>query len=58
MIHVPTLPPGCGSWVVIDREDGFPVFEVFSKEIAKKVDPSRFVLKTASDYLASLNRHD
>jgi hypothetical protein len=58
------LPHNCNSWVLVQRETGLPVTELFSKRNADKLaatlatEPDaarRYELLTAADYLVRFN---
>lgn len=55
-IHIPDLEPYCGSWVVSRIESGEVVGEFYDRWIVEMIDPERFFVETAAQYLVRLNR--
>jgi hypothetical protein len=51
----PTLPPGCGSWIVVRKGTLEAVYETWSRSVAEKVDAERYTVLTALDYLQRFN---
>lgn len=52
---VPDLEPFCGSWIVVNRETGLPVIEIFSRCIAEKINFQRYEVFTAYQWLVKFN---
>lgn len=44
------------SWVVVSRATGKAVLETYSRDVARKVDTSRYEVLPVLIYLARLNR--
>lgn len=53
--HVPDLEPHCGSWVIVTRDTGAPVFETYSRAVCERVNAASYEVLTALDYLQRLN---
>ena len=51
----PTLPPGCGSWIVVRKGTLEAVYETWSRSVAEKVNAERYTVLTALDYLQRFN---
>lgn len=56
MANVPELPHHCNSWIVVNRETGDAVAELWSRELAEKVNAAKYEVKTAAEHLGGLNR--
>lgn len=54
-MSAPGLPHGCGSWIVTRRDTGEAVAELWTRGAADKVNPERYQVHTALDYLVSIN---
>lgn len=52
---IPNLEPGCGSWIIVSRATGQPVYETFHRRIAEAVNQDRFEVLTALQWLGRLN---
>jgi hypothetical protein len=52
---VPDLEPHCGSWVVVNRETGRAVCEVFSRVFVESINQDRYLILTAAQWLARFN---
>jgi len=52
---VPSLPQGCGSWIVVRKGTLDAVYETWSRSVAEKVNADRFQVLTALDYLQRFN---
>lgn len=55
MAAIPELEPHCGSWVVISRETGQPIFETFNRATARAVNQARYEVLTAAQWLGRFN---
>ena len=44
-----------GSWIVIDRNTGLPVYETFNQAIAAKINEARYEVLTALQWLQRFN---
>lgn len=53
---IPNLERHCGSWIVVCRATGTPVFETFSRATAERVNQSRYEVLTAAQWLTRFNR--
>lgn len=53
--RVPPLGPRENSWIITDRETGEAVFETTQQSVAEKVNQDRYEVRTAGDYLGSIN---
>ncbi len=51
----PSLPQGCGSWIVVRKGTLDAVYETWSRSVAKKVNAERYQVLTALDYLQRFN---
>ncbi len=54
-MNVPTLPHGCGSWIIIRKGTFEAVYETWSQSVAEKINGERYTILTALDYLQRLN---
>ena len=54
---VPELEPHCGSWIVVSRDSGAPVFETFTRSMAERVNQTKYEVLTAAQWLGRLNTH-
>lgn len=54
-MNVPTLPHGCGSWIVVRKGTLDAVYETWSQSVAEKVNADRYTVLTALDYLQRFN---
>ena len=52
---VPSLPHGCGSWIVVRKGTRDAVYETWSRSVAEKVNAERYQVLTALDYLQRFN---
>jgi len=52
---VPELEPHCGSWIVVSRDSGTPVFETFTRSVAERVNQTKYEVLTAAQWLGRLN---
>ena len=52
---VPSLPHGCGSWIVVRKGTLDAVYETWSRSAAEKVNAERYQVLTALDYLQRFN---
>jgi len=48
---IPSLPHGCGSWIVVRKGTLEAVYETWSRSVAEKVNADRYQVLTALDYL-------
>ena len=55
MGNVPELEHVSGSWVIVNKETGEGVCEIFSRAIVEKINFDKYEAKTALVYLSSLN---
>lgn len=53
---VPDLEPHCGSWIVVDRTTGEPVFETFSRSVAESVNGAAYEVLTTAQWLGRINQ--
>lgn len=53
---VPELESFCGSWVVVSRETGEPVFETYSQETAEKINQEKYEVLTSYQWLIRFNK--
>jgi hypothetical protein len=51
----PSLPHGCGSWIVVRKGTLEAVYETWSRSVAEKVNVERYQVLTALDYLQRFN---
>lgn len=54
--NIPALEPHSGSWVVVSKETGEPVFETFNADTAGKVNQEKYEVLTAQQWLGRFNR--
>jgi hypothetical protein len=54
-IHIPQLEHSCGSWIVLSNETGAAVAEFFNRSTVERVNPDKYTVVTALQYLGSLN---
>lgn len=54
---IPDLEPHCGSWIIVDRESGLPVLEVFTRAVAEAINQARYEVLTALEWLGRFNRN-
>jgi len=52
---IPSLPHGCGSWIVVRKGSLDAVYETWSRSVAEKVNADRYQVLTALDYLQRFN---
>lgn len=52
---IPELERHCGSWVIVDRETGQSVIEIYTRSIVEKVNQERYEVLTALQWLVRLN---
>ena len=52
---VPPLERHCGSWIIVSKATGKPVFETFNRSTAEKVDFGAYEVLTAAQWLARFN---
>lgn len=52
---IPELESHCGSWVIISRATGCPVFETFERRTAESVNQNAYEVLTAQQWLARFN---
>jgi hypothetical protein len=53
--RAPELEPHCGSWIV-SSINGRKVFETFRMDTAERAKAAGWVVETAAQYLARINR--
>lgn len=56
MAHVPELERHCGSWIIVNRETGGAVCELYDRARVETVNQDRFEVLTAAEYLGRLNK--
>lgn len=44
------------SWIIIDRRTGSAICELFNQELVMMINIDRYLVKTAQQHLADLNR--
>lgn len=55
MSHIPDLPPGCISWVVVHKGTLNAVIECYLRRNVELFNPEKVDVLTAIDYLERLN---
>lgn len=55
MTQIPELEPHCGSWIIVSKDSGKPVFETFNRKTASAVNQSRYEVLTAAQWLGRFN---
>lgn len=59
MTHaIPELKHGRNSWIIVDRQTGQAVAELYNRALVERVNQDRYEVRTAADHLAGLNTHD
>lgn len=53
---VPDLESFCGSWIVISRETGKPILEIYTRDIAERINQEKYEVLTAYQWLIRFNR--
>lgn len=54
--QIPELGHNNSSWVVISKETGKAVAEIFTHKVAERINFEKYRLITIADYLPSLNK--
>ena len=49
-------PQPAGSYIIVETSTGRTIFETFSPTLAARVNPARYRVMSAGDYLGALNR--
>jgi threonine aldolase len=44
------------SWVVVRKSDGKPIFEIWQRSVAQKINKNKFIAVPILEYLQSLNQ--
>ena len=55
MPNIPALEPHCGSWIIVARATGLPVFETFNRRTAEAINQSAYEVLTAAQWLGRFN---
>ena len=56
MLNIPSLPHGCNSWVIISKQTGKAICELYNIENVMKVDATKNIIMDAKTYLSGLNK--
>jgi hypothetical protein len=49
------LPDGSGSWIVVSKATGKPVFETFSQKTVEQVNQDKYEVMTTLEWLQLFN---
>lgn len=55
MSHIPALPHGCNSWVVVHKGTLNVIIELYHRPYVELFNPDKVDVLTAIDYLERLN---
>lgn len=53
---VPDLEPYCGSWIVVSRETGKAVLEIYTRNTAERINQEKYEVLTTSQWLIRFNQ--
>lgn len=53
---IPTLEHHCGSWIIVNRETGNPVIEIFDERAVNLINQNKYEILTALQWLTRLNQ--
>jgi hypothetical protein len=56
MTNIPPMPHGCNSWVIISKQTGKAICELFNIDNVMKVDATKNIILDAKTYLSGLNK--
>ncbi len=52
---IPELPAHCNSWIIVDRETGNAILELWTRRLVEQINQDKYEVLTKFDWFVRLN---